>query len=239
VASAGLFFGGLVGPAVEPANAFGGGLKGVNSRLQSFGVPPMSSLPDGFSPLVEIWGKGKNRSPLLVNFAHPSTWVVTLPSQDVNGEDGTIQAGEYAKGDTATLFVYPDPGSVKVSEQPKSFYEDCLIKAISQKGANVYQDFKVTRTEVVKGGYKNQEYVLVDFKYTLLTGAGFEVERKGVASITSVGNGVQVLWTATIAARFKKIGTDLRLIAESFRVYADGLDLLVPVTKEFDDGFDL
>lgn len=41
--------------------------------------------------------------------------VVTLPSQDVNGEDGTIQAGEYAKGDTATLFVYQDEGKVDVS----------------------------------------------------------------------------------------------------------------------------
>jgi hypothetical protein len=33
----------------------------------------------------------------------------------VNGEDGTIQAGEYAKGDTATLFVYQDEGKVDVS----------------------------------------------------------------------------------------------------------------------------
>ena len=41
--------------------------------------------------------------------------VVTLPSQDVNGEDGTIQAGEYAKGDTATLFVYQEEGKVDVS----------------------------------------------------------------------------------------------------------------------------
>jgi hypothetical protein len=47
----------------------------------------------------------------------------------------------------------------------------------------------------------NQNYMLVDFKYTLLTGAGFEVERAGVASVTSVGNGVQLLWAASIAAR--------------------------------------
>lgn len=62
-------------------------------------------MPDGFSPLLELWGKGKNRTPLLVQFSHPSDWVVTLPSQDVNGEDGTIQAGQYSAGDTATLFV--------------------------------------------------------------------------------------------------------------------------------------
>ena len=46
---------------------------------------------------------------------HPITWVVTTPSNDVNGEDGTIQAGEYAKGDTATLFVYQEDGHVDVS----------------------------------------------------------------------------------------------------------------------------
>jgi hypothetical protein len=32
----------------------------------------------------------------------------------VNGEDGTIQAGEYAKGDTATFFVLPNSGKVEV-----------------------------------------------------------------------------------------------------------------------------
>ena len=48
--------------------------------------------------------------------SHPLTWVVTLPSNDVNGEDGTIQAGEYAKGDTATLFVYTEGGHVDVSD---------------------------------------------------------------------------------------------------------------------------
>ena len=64
---------------------------------------------------MDIYGKAKNRFPLLVSFAHPVDWVVTLPSIDVNGEDGTIQAGEYAKGDTATLFVYADKGNVQVS----------------------------------------------------------------------------------------------------------------------------
>lgn len=49
-------------------------------------------------------------------FGFPIDWVVTLPSQDVNGEDGTIQAGEYAKGDTATFFVLPNSGKVEVCD---------------------------------------------------------------------------------------------------------------------------
>lgn len=86
-----------------------------NSHFFSYGLPPLSKVPDGFSALAEIYGKGANRSPLLVTFGFPLDWVVTLPSQDVNGEDGTIQAGEYAKGDTATFFIVPGEGKVSVS----------------------------------------------------------------------------------------------------------------------------
>lgn len=71
-------------------------------------------MPNGYSALAEIYGRGANRTPLLVAFGFPLDWVVTLPSQDVNGEDGTIQAGEYAKGDTATFFVVPNESKVEV-----------------------------------------------------------------------------------------------------------------------------
>ena len=82
--------------------------------MRSFGLPALSNVPSGYSALAEIYGKGANRSPLLVAFGFPLDWVVTLPSQDVNGEDGTIQVGEYAKGDTATFFVVPNEGKVEV-----------------------------------------------------------------------------------------------------------------------------
>lgn len=206
------------------ALALGGGLKKVNAKLQAYGVPPIASIPDGFSPLAEVWGRGKNRDPLLVSFVHPIDWVITVPSQDVNGEDGTIQAGEYAKGDTATFFVYMDPGKVdNISSQPKELFENALIKSISQKGSNIYQNFKVTK--LVPKTVDGQEYMICDFKYTLLTGAGFEVDRQGVASVTSVGeNSVQVLWTASTAIRWKKTEQQLRTIADSFRCYAGGLE---------------
>jgi hypothetical protein len=99
--------------APPAANAISG-LNKVNSKLQAFGLPPVAQQ-DGLSPLLELYGKGANRFPLLVTFQHPFDWVVTTPSNDVNGEDGTVQAGDYAKGDTATLFVYEEPGNVKVS----------------------------------------------------------------------------------------------------------------------------
>jgi len=216
--------GGISLTQLEPANALGGGLNKVNAKLRGFGLTEIGELPNGFSALAEIWGKGKNRDPLLVEFIHPFDWVVTLPSQDMNGEDGTIQAGEYAKGDTATFFFYDDEGKVEnISEKPKEFFQKSVVKAISQKGANVYQNFKVTK--IVPKKEDGQDYMIVDFKYELLTGAGFEVDRVGVASVTSVGKGVDVLWCASTRQRFKKTETALREIAESFRCYSDGLEL--------------
>mmetsp|Transcript_2529 Transcript_2529/g.2925 ORF Transcript_2529/g.2925 Transcript_2529/m.2925 type:complete len:302 (+) Transcript_2529:47-952(+) len=217
----------LLGGIIEPANAaFGNALAKANDKLKSYGLTQIAKVPDGFSPLVELYGKGSNRSPLLIKFFFPFDWVVTLPNNDMNGEQGTVQAGEYAKGDTATFFLLPDTKKIeKIGEQPKEFYTDTLIKAISQKGGNVYQNFKVTKVEPTEGEQNNEIYVICDFKYELLTGAGFIVERTGVASITSVGDGVQVLWTASIRARFKnKTENTLRTIVSSFRVYADGLE---------------
>jgi hypothetical protein len=117
----------------------------------------------------------------------------------------------------------------------------------------VYQDFKVTKVELTSGGFGNQKYVLCDFKYILLTGAGFEVDRRGVASITSEGDAVEVLWCASTRQRYvsvrrihgmkssffgssqqlthhrgdcyryKNLEATLRDMAGSFRCYADGL----------------
>jgi len=223
------------GVLAPPANAVGGVNK-VGERLKAYGLPPLGPVPNGFSPLLEIWGKGKNRFPLLVLFNHPITWVVTLPSNDVNGEDGTIQAGEYAKGDTATLFVYSEDGHVNdLANAEKALFEKVLQKAISQKSANIYQNFKVTKVVPQTGPeYEGKDYVICDFKYELLTGAGFEVDRRGVAAITSQGPAVEVLWTATIRERYKKTEQTLRDIAGSFRCYADGLNFSNELIQ-FDD----
>lgn len=196
----------------------------VNAKLKGYGLP-VNPIPDGFVPVVDIYGKGKNRFPILVNFAYPLSWVLTLPSNDVNGEDGTIQAGEYAKGDTATLFVYTDPGHVdSITTQPKELFERALQKCIGQKGENMFQNFKVTKLEPAPYKFDKQEYMLVDFKYQLLTGAGFEVDRKGVASITSAGEAVEIFWAASTTIRYKKTEQQLRDIVNTFRCYTDGIN---------------
>ena len=141
------------------------------------------------------------------------------------------QLAKSRKPHSTSLFVCPDLTLTfmlnmqrqSILEKDKAFFTSALIAAISQKSNNVYQDFKITKMEPVT--VDNGNYMLVDFKYTLLTGAGFEVERKGVSSVTSAGGGVQLLWCASIAARYKnKTEGQLRTIAQSFRCYADGLN---------------
>jgi hypothetical protein len=128
-------------------------------------------------------------------------------------------------GVVLTLFLLRiDTCTIKknVNDQPKSFFEKVLIKSISQKGNNVYQNFKVTK--IVPKTENGQQYMVCDFKYELLTGAGFEVDRIGVASVTSVGTAVEILWTASTRQRYKKTEEQLREIASSFRCYTDGLN---------------
>jgi hypothetical protein len=205
--------------APMPAQAVSGEKK-VNAKLLGYGLPTLDKVPDGMTPLLEIYGKGKNRAPLLVSFAYPLSWVKILPSNNMNGEDGTIQAGDYGKGDTSTLYLYTDRGGVKdIASQPKELFDQAIRKSIGQRGDNMYQNFKLTK--VVPNG----DYVIVDFKYQLITGAGFEVDRNGVASICSVGDSVQVLWSATTSLRYKKLEQTLREISSTFRCYADGINL--------------
>jgi hypothetical protein len=205
--------------APMPAQAVSGEKK-VNAKLTGYGLPTLDKIPDGMTPLLEIYGKGKNRTPLLVSFAYPLSWVKTLPSNNMNGEDGTIQAGDYGKGDTSTFYLYTDRGGVKdIATQPKELFDQAIRKSIGQRGDNMYQNFKLTK--VVPTG----DYVIVDFKYQLITGAGFEVDRNGVASICSVGDSVQVLWSATTSLRYKKVEQTLREISSTFRCYADGINL--------------
>lgn len=205
---------------------FGSNAAKANTVLSSYGLPEIKSIPDGFTTLLEIYGKAQNREPLLVQFQYPVDWVTILPNIDANGEEGTIQAGQMSAGDTATLYV--TPGKIDdVTTQSKAFFKDLVIKAISQKGDNMYEDFKLGKVETLDGEFNRQKYALVDFKYSLLTGAGFTVDRVGVASITSQGNNIQVFWAASTRQRFKKTEPTLRTITSSFRCFADGIKINV------------
>ena len=68
----------------------------------------------------------------------------------------------------------------------------------------------MTKIVPTKGEYANQDYVICDFKYGLLTGAGFIVERRAVAAVTNQGNAVEALWCAVTSERY---------VRSSFRFY--------------------
>jgi len=130
-----------------------------------YGLPPLGPVPKGLTPLLEIWGKGKNRFPLLVLMNHPVTWVVTLPSNDVNGEDGTIQAGDYAKGDTATLFLYDVDGHVNVGEIPSLCHSPLRDTAL----ITVSYYLSVSRTLLRRASHSMKKSCKTQFLKSLLT----------------------------------------------------------------------
>ncbi|CAM9288701.1 unnamed protein product, partial [Laminaria digitata] len=72
--------------------------------------------------------------------------------------------------------------------------------------------------------FAGSKYYIADFQYELLTGAGFTVERKGVASVAQVGNSVNAVVGATTANRAKTVKPQLQEIANSFRVYEGKFD---------------
>jgi len=184
-------------------------------------------VPDGFNPVMEFTGKAvaaqstskmnDELETLLITFYSPSSWLVVRPNIDVNGEDGTVSAGDYGKGDSAALYLGPKP-SGSLDSQDNKYFADLIYSGLTQK-ASVVQNLKVKK--VIKLEEKTETpYYLVDYYYELITGAGFEIARRGCASVTQVGKvGVQVMITATTDIRYKKVENSLRQVAQSFRVY--------------------
>ena len=83
---------------------------------------------------------------------------------------------------------------------------------------DVYEDVKPKKLTVVTAP-DGTEQIFFDFAYTLLTRAGFTVERKGIAAAVQVGDSAMALVCATTALRFKELEPLLRGSADSFRVY--------------------
>merc|ERR1719352_2048661 len=194
---------GLFGATPSPALAYD--LKKYNRKLDKLGLPPVVGIPDGFSPVLSSVNQDQS---LIVQFNHPNAWLVVKPSVNTNGESGTVSAGDYGKGDSAALYVSDlPPGG------DKAFYAKLIAKGLAQKGDNQFQNFRV---RAVSPGSPN---AVVDFEYELLTGAGFTVERRGVAAVSGVAGKSQALLAVTTSARYKKLEPELRKIVDSFRVY--------------------
>merc|ERR1711988_1363256 len=88
----------------------------------------------------------------------------------------------------------------------------------SQMTSDVYEDVKVKKlTPVTQADGTKMMYL--DYSYNLLTRAGFNVPRRGVASAMEASGAVVGLVTTTTAERYKDLEPSLRSAAESFRAY--------------------
>merc|ERR1711974_212012 len=96
--------------------------------------------------------------PQVVTFYTPPLWVISKPNIDFNGAAGTVQANDYGKGDSATLFVNTRfQGRLEEMKNPD--YEKELFTALTTKGKNFIESLKVLKvTEGPSPGYKIIEY---------------------------------------------------------------------------------
>ncbi|EOD36399.1 hypothetical protein EMIHUDRAFT_423306 [Emiliania huxleyi CCMP1516] len=204
------------------------GEKDVAKFLQQQGFPPLPKV-NGLSPLVQYIGaappanidgsKQKERafdSTLLVKFLYPSGWLVETPTLTENGEAGKIAANNYLKGDFADFVAAKLPPGKTLESIDKAFLTTFLV---SQMTADVYEDVKVGKVKRLTAA-DGMDVAYIDFGYTLLTRAGFTVDRKGTACVHVVGGAIVGLVTGTTGQRFKSLEADLRACTESFRAYA-------------------
>lgn len=213
-------------PAVllgAPPAAFAGESK-ANRLLSSLGFPPLPQV-DGYSQLAQFIGRASaanidgqkkrgfsGESPLLVAYNYPSTWVTAMPTITTNGESGTVSAGNYIKGDSSGFVAVPAGGVKSVADAPKSLLAESVVASAT---GDVYQDVKVSKVQPRGDG----SYYTWDYTYTLLTRAGFEVDRHGVGAGTIVNGQLCAVVTATTQLRWKSEETKLRELTRSFVVY--------------------
>ena len=202
--------------------------KEINKLLSSYGLAKLP-IPGGFSPLLGYIGtappanidglKSRDRafkSTLLVRFVFPNGWLVEVPSIDENGEAGNIGANNYGKGDSANFVAVPLPSGETLGSLKKDFFKGFLSNQMSN---DVYEDVKIKKIRPVTQS-DGTEMLKLDFSYTLLTRAGFTVNRKGVAAALVADNAVVGLVTATVETREKEMKEKLETMADSFRANA-------------------
>ena len=223
----GVLAGATVASTLNVAPAFASKLDEANTKLGNYNLPPMLFVPQGFVPVVSEYGRGnankeggKMENPVVVQFAHPGTWVEAKTTINNNGEAGTISANDYIKGDSAFFFTQPLsalPGN-KLTVDNTEMVTKAVFAGLIQKG-DVTEEFKVTNIRNGAKGVDGQEYIIADLFYKLNTEAGFLITRKGYVALTSVGPFVQSMTAVSTDKRFKKLGESLKDIVESFRVY--------------------
>ena len=212
-----------VAAGAAPALAIGGGLSEANAKLGNYGFPPIVFVPPGFQPLVSEYGRGNNQkaitNPILIQFTHPSGWVVQKTSVNNNGESGTVGANDYMKGDSANFFEFKLKPGDKVDASSKAVYSSIIDAALGRKG-DVLESVSVLKVEPLTTGLKGEQYFRVYFQYSLNTEAGFLIARQGLMSVTEINGYAECLVTGSTTKRWKqKMEPIMKDIVDTFRVY--------------------
>ena len=212
---------GLAAVVSQPRLALALSADDFSNQMLSYGVKDYAPCPDGYSPVIEFYGRAlQGVDPLLVTFHTPSGWLLVRPNINKNGEDGTVSTGDYGKGDSCSFFYGAPLAGRNLGD--RATLEDIVYAGLTVKGAAQVQGFKLKKFKKLEAA-TDSPYYLVEYEYTLLTGAGFEINRRGVGSVCAVGDkSTQAMLGASTDIRYKKVEDRLREVASSFRVH-DGI----------------
>lgn len=91
-----------------------------------------------------------------------------------------------------------------------------VFAAFSQKGSDLLDNVAIQSVALGASDVTGQEYITVTFSYDLNTEAGFLISRRGVMSVTSVGNALQsIAAVSLLSSRLLSLSS----IVSSFRLY--------------------
>lgn len=213
----------------------------INSVLSGYGLPTISDKR-GFSLLTAQYGK------LVVQFEHPSAWVVnrvvrdstTLPStsNDLNnvnmtplqGRASGLTASDYRRAEGVAFFVNPLPPSTAINKNnkqyqsvvdvPASFIAE-LVTPGDATGAT--PEVQVVADMLNRDRDSDNEESLfrtIDTVYESTTVSGYTVERKARTRATVLKDGkLYALNVSCSAIRWKKLVDDFDTTLKSFRIF--------------------
>lgn len=209
-----------------PEKAAAKTLQEAQEELGTYGMAELAPTEDpqlGWSWQVEpvgltkdsMYGKFKLGSePQVMRFLCPPLWVLSRPNIDYNGAAGTVMINDYGKGDSVTLFVDVNFNGKLETMKNEDFNAE-IFKALTQKGKAFIQDLKIRKVTDGAPGYK-----LVEYTYEIESGAGFSINRTGIASVAQVSEvgHLQMFWGGVVTPRWETMKEKLETIVKSFRI---------------------
>ena len=203
-----------------PASVFEGGVGGLGKTRPETGIvfrdPEAAAASSGSDSMAGFGGGSQatnellapDGTPALVTFYAP--WPMLRSSLSVESRD-------LANPESAFILVKRVPGvGVGAGGLTKSFFSDAVFSQAGKYGA-YGAPFDIGIKKLDPSSYTSAPgTVIYEAKFTTLTPAMRESDRRAYISASVVGDGAFLLVTSTTAPRFKKIEKELRRVADSF-----------------------